>query len=554
MATQGLSTKPQNEGKARGTGNVVTGETLENNTTAIHVLDKSRATSVATDVIDSIAGNVITAAAHVARAADLIRMTSGAASGVEFRVFATDTNTITLETDNPTLVPVATDTFEILRGITQTLTSTGGITAVSTFIRDGVNQEVTEDTGTPSLNRPLPVKLTDFSGDMILNASNLNLEVQLDHDSGTPDSVQIGDGTETANVSSSNELQVRDDDANTDLDTIAGDTTSLDAKQPALGAALTAASIPVNIASDQTVPVSAASLPLPSGAATEATLATVAGAVSGTEMQVDVLTSALPSGASTSALQTSSEAILTTIDTDTSALAGTVSGTELQVDIVTSALPAGASTSALQTSSEAILTTIDADTGTIAGAVSGTEMQVDVLTSALPSGAATSALQTSSEAILTTIDADTSSLAGTVSGSELQVDIVAALPAGGNTIGAVTIGALAVVDLIDDLGDGAGILFLANDSIDDSAGTFREIVASTAAEIKEIEIRSTAGGFVGLFTGPGASEVLLTTFGPGEDMAIQVGAITASTRLSLRRMDSATVPLTAGFITMNFLG
>lgn len=56
----------------------------------------------------------------------------------------------------------------------------------------------------------------------------------------------------------------------TNTATIAGDTTSLDAKIPSQGAAVTAASLPVNIASDQTVPVSAVSLPLPTGAATEA--------------------------------------------------------------------------------------------------------------------------------------------------------------------------------------------------------------------------------------------------------------------------------------------
>ena len=67
------------------------------------------------------------------------------------------------------------------------------------------------------------------------------------------------------------------DSQSTDLSTIAGDTTSLDSKMPAQGAAVTAASTPVNIASDQTVPVSAASLPLPSGAATEATLSSLDG-------------------------------------------------------------------------------------------------------------------------------------------------------------------------------------------------------------------------------------------------------------------------------------
>lgn len=95
-----------------------------------------------------------------------------------------------------------------------------------------------------------------------------------------------------------------------------------------------------------------------------------------------------------------SEALLTTIDADTSALAGAVAGTEVQVDVVSSALPTGASTAANQTTIighldgvEGLLTTIDGDTSTLAGAVSGTEMQVDVVTSALPTGAATAANQ-----------------------------------------------------------------------------------------------------------------------------------------------------------------
>ena len=50
----------------------------------------------------------------------------------------------------------------------------------------------------------------------------------------------------------------------------AGNIATLVARQPVLGAATIANSSPVNIASDQTVAVSAASLPLPSGAATAA--------------------------------------------------------------------------------------------------------------------------------------------------------------------------------------------------------------------------------------------------------------------------------------------
>jgi hypothetical protein len=78
--------------------------------------------------------------------------------------------------------------------------------------------------------------------------------------------------------------------ANGHLSTIAGDTTSLDAKVPSQGQALMAASVPVAIASNQstltvdgsgvTQPISAASLPLPSGASTAANQSTANGHLS----------------------------------------------------------------------------------------------------------------------------------------------------------------------------------------------------------------------------------------------------------------------------------
>ena len=57
----------------------------------------------------------------------------------------------------------------------------------------------------------------------------------------------------------------------------------------------------------------------------------------------------------------------------------------LYTTVDSSALPTGAATSALQTAGNNLLTTIDADTSSLAGAVSGTEMQVDVVAS-LPAG------------------------------------------------------------------------------------------------------------------------------------------------------------------------
>jgi hypothetical protein len=205
---------------------------------------------------------------------------------------------------------------------------------------------------------------------------------------------------------------------------------------------------------------------LPTGAATETTLAAVKtavelidNAISGSEMQVDVV-APLPAGTNNIG----------------------------DVDVLSCALPTGAATEAKQdtqiTSLQLLDDTVETNSGNKflmvggrhgpgAGAVaemavdSSGNVQVDVLTSVLPSGAATSALQTSSEALLTTIDADTGSMASSltsiaaedfatettlaavktaveiidnaISGSEMQVDIVAALPAGTNNIGDVDV-------------------------------------------------------------------------------------------------------------------
>lgn len=86
-----------------------------------------------------------------------------------------------------------------------------------------------------------------------------------------------------------------------DTGNIATSTASIDTKTPALGQALMAVSVPVAIASNQSaLPISAASLPLPSGAATEATLSTLNGKVTACNTgAVVVSSSALPTGAAT---------------------------------------------------------------------------------------------------------------------------------------------------------------------------------------------------------------------------------------------------------------
>lgn len=94
----------------------------------------------------------------------------------------------------------------------------------------------------------------------------------------------------------------------------------------------------------------------------------------------------------TSALALESGGNLAAAATSLAALDNAVAGSELQVDIVSSALPSGAATEAKQDTANTLLGTIDADTGgiltavqTLDNAISGSEMQVDVV-GALPAG------------------------------------------------------------------------------------------------------------------------------------------------------------------------
>ena len=74
------------------------------------------------------------------------------------------------------------------------------------FIKDGAYINVVEDTTTPSNNAPLPVKLSSTTGDIIITAGDLN--VQLSHAGVNYDSIRIGDGTNLMAVSATGGLTV----------------------------------------------------------------------------------------------------------------------------------------------------------------------------------------------------------------------------------------------------------------------------------------------------------------------------------------------------------
>jgi len=549
-------------------------------------------TSAGTDAVDSFdaANNEITAAAHIALAGNTLRFTSGALAGREFSVYSVTTNTIKLAEDlSP--APSAADAFDILAPITQTLSSTGGVSSVNTFLRDGSNQVVTEDTVTPANNRPLPVKLVSTTGDITITADNI--DVQLEHTGATPDSVRIGDGTNLAAVSAALDLQTEDSLGNALLTTIDADTSNLDVALSTVATQATLSAmnakfvtgtdigdVTVNNAAGAgavniqdggniiSVDDAGSTLSIDDGAGTitvddggltlsvddgagsltvDGTVTIIDGggsisvddggtplAVSATDLDVRDLTHVSDSvriGDGTElanvsvanelqVLDSGANTLLGTIDADTSALAGTVSGSELQVDIV-APLPAG--------------------TNNIG--------DVDVASSALPTGAAT-------EATLLTIDADTGSIAtdagtiaGAVSGTEMQVDVVAPLPAGTNTIGNVNLNQLDVVDFLD-----TPLLDANVSNLPGSAAAPTTFVASLAADVSAIQVFDTTGDFFGIYSDPlsvGPGIALEAIVGPGSNETVPV-TIPSGTVLGLRSMTTTAISL--GNITMNFLG
>jgi hypothetical protein len=106
--------------------------------------------------------------------------------------------------------------------------------------------------------------------------------------------------------------------------------------------------------------------------------------------------------------QDAQTALLTSMDADTSSLAGCVGGTELQVDVVSSALPTGAATAANQSTIighvdgiETVLGTIDGDTSTIAGDTTSIDSKTPALGQALAAASVPVVLTAAQESTLT---------------------------------------------------------------------------------------------------------------------------------------------------------
>lgn len=311
---------------------------------------------------------IINYTAHGAKRGDLVRFETTANNIEEFEVAIK-------EVINPNSFRLAAilsaslttgDVITVLRPIAQKLSADGttlasiGSSPVE-FILDGVSTPVEKDTAVPSNTIGLPVQIVSATGSEV-NITAGDINIQTSHLGASFDSMRIGDGTNLMAVNASNEAATNDADANAALLLIASDMNTLASAVDTAGTTHSAEGIMV-LGSDGTN-----SVRIKTDAAGE--------------LQVDVLSSALPTGASTLAEQQAQTVLLTDIETNTTGLAtqATVAAIAAQLPSTLGEKAEAASLSVtLSTENDALLASIDTSLNNLEAAVSGTEFQVDIV-------------------------------------------------------------------------------------------------------------------------------------------------------------------------------
>jgi hypothetical protein len=131
--------------------------------------------------------------------------------------------------------------------------------------------------------------------------------------------------------------------------------------------------------------------------------------------------------------------------------------------------------------------------------------------------------------------------------ADLQVDANGNLKAA--LVGSVSSAYLSVVDFVD---NAVGpVLDAATNNIQDNAGAFVVLVASLAADAKKIRVADTTGQFLGVYVGAAASEVLAFIINPGQSNEIE-HAIPSGSRVTVRAMGASVV--SEGQLCLQFLG
>lgn len=247
---------------------------------------------------------LIKSTGHGAVAGDHIRINNGASSGEEVAIIkVVDANFFVISKEINVAIG---DQFFVMKPVTPTYNKDGSLNVIATqgpviFNKNGAATVVNYNTVTPSSSEALPVNIVTVNGTGISTTVDLTgaqINVQLSDRGASPDSIQIGNGTNFLGINSNLEAKTHDADAITQLtntNTLLNNVTALEGgTQPTSGV----------IVGGHT-----------SGGLFRHILVGNTGAP-----QVDVVSSGLPSGASTSALQGTGNTSLGSIDTKTPAL------------------------------------------------------------------------------------------------------------------------------------------------------------------------------------------------------------------------------------------
>ena len=604
---------------------------------------------VATDAAEAGSSAIaIVATAHGAQAGDVIRLTSGALSGREIKVYSTEADLITLAEELPSAIATGV-TFQILRHKYPTVEATGEIKVSGSFT--ATEEAVAADGGA----LPAKVKVAggyDGSAVQVLK-TDANGELQVDVLSSALPSGAATSSAQTDGTQKSQIVDAAGDIADVKLlsvnlagtdkglvtnSIIHGETTGggggyVDVKvtpsgaltvestlagldAAVLGQDTMANSLPVVIASDQsaipisgtvtttnsangntgsglpsqatfiggtdgvnlrgikvsatgvvsvdgsavTQPISASSLPLPSGAATETTLQSIDSHLFELDSAIYVDKAGFPIGGGRVVVQgyLFDDVADAPVLSENTAAAGRININRAQVGVIEDASTRGryatvTASNALKIDGSAVtqpvsLASLPLPTGaateatlsSLDGKVTACNTgAVVVSSSALPSGAAT-------ESTLSGLNTKVPSQGQALMAASVPVVIASnqtAIPVSGSFSASY----LSVVDLLD-----ANILDTSSTNIPGSASSPVQVIATTAAEIKALQLLDTTGAFVGVYVGGVGSEVLKLVMGPGSDQTVEHN-IPAGSRVSLKRLDSTTA-VSTGIVAINCLG
>lgn len=464
--------------------------------------------SVGTDAAenDSVLG-VIEATAHAALKGDMVNVTSGAFSGYESKVTKVEANLIYLA---DALTLGTGDTFEILRHKAPTVDATGNINTTSVqgptqFVLDGVDTEVERDTAVPANSIPLPIITLDNVGVPVDFATQATLAAVLAKIIAAP----ATEAKQDTIITALGTLNAKDFATQTTLAAVLAKiiaAPATEAKQDTLitglGSLLTELQLKADLT--ETQPVSAASLPLPTGASTSALQTSLL-----TELQlkadltetqpVSVASLPLPTGAAT---ETTLASLLTELQLKADL-------TETQpVSLASVPLPTGAATSALQTTGNTSLGNIDTK---------------------LPATVGQKAMAASLAVVLAS---DQSSVP--VAATQAGTWSVRAQDGSGNALSSEAAGSARALHTHAKGADIADSARKATGTV--TSGAWVELIAATAAECQGLCVFDSSGFSLELGVGAAAAEVRKLIIPPGGLNGFIPLRIAAGSRISIRAL------------------